>query len=196
MIPAVFPMFQRLVLPFKLFLKIFLGLLYCMFTFICQRYRSFPLALFRQDFSFLNLPCCFLGTPLPAGSACCTCVNEKSNVFQCGHPSKRSLGCTCLNEKVWWMHISDVLRVRAGGREQLCQTALKTRSKPALDVHIYWSQQIHVTHNFGLGWPDASLGTTFCQSSICPPHSSLGAPVNVLFFFAHLELDTSSPTAA
>ena len=94
------------------------------------------------------------------------------------------------------MHISDVSRVCAGGREQLCQTALKARSKTALDVHVYWSQQIHFSHNFGLGWSDASLGTMVCQSSTHPPHSSLGAAVNVLFLVAHLELDTSSPTVA
>lgn len=83
MTPAVFPMFQRLVLPFKLFLKIFLGLLYYMFTLICQSYRSFPRSLFRHDFSFLNNVLLFLRDALTCRHCVCfTCANEKSNVFR------------------------------------------------------------------------------------------------------------------
>lgn len=127
--PAVLPMFQRLVLPFKLFLKIFLGLLYCMFTLIRQSYRSFPLSLFGHDFSFLNNAVLFLRDALTCRRCvCCTCAVRKASV---SHPKKISHGCTCLKEQI----ISDVSRVGAGGREQLSQTALKTGSET--DVHIY-----------------------------------------------------------
>lgn len=62
----------------------------------------------------------------------------------------------------------------------------------APDVHIYWSQQINVSHNFGLGKPRGHTVPALTY----PPHSSLEASIYTLFLMRHLELDASSPTVA
>lgn len=75
---------------------------------------------------------------------------------------------------------------------QRYQIIIKTRPKMAPDAHVYWSQQIHVSQNFGLGQPGGHAVPALTQL----PHSSLEASVYALFLMVHLELDASSPTAA
>lgn len=88
------------------------------------------------------------------------------------------------------MEIFEIYCVQEEGNN--CAKLLLKRSKMAPDVHVYWSQQIHVSHNFGLGQPGGHTVPALTH----PPHSSLEAAVYALLPTAHLELDASSPTVA
>lgn len=67
------------------------------------------------------------------------------------------------------MEIFEIYCVQEEGNN--CAKLFLKRSKMAPDVHVYWSQQIHVSHNFGLGQP----GGPHCASLDSPTSQQPGS---------------------